>query len=241
MKTIICGASSGLGLELAKIFASDPKNEIVMGFGRRELKGEIGFDYYRCDALKGDELQLMINEAGLEEGEIDSLVVCIGDGSLANGSSIDIETWKQGFDTNLFGCINIVNHLLKVLRRGGGIIFINSICGLYRTGASPVYSCAKGALKDYANDLAARLGRRARVNSIYPGNILSEGNSWDRRLKSNRKETLGYISDNVPLDRFIYPAEIARLVEFLSSDLTAAITGANIAIDGGQTAKSGGH
>ena len=62
-----------------------------------------------------------------------------------------------------------------------------------------------------------------------------KGNNWDEKLKSNKKQVLNYIKNNVPLKRFGSPDDIANVVLFLSSKKSNFINGSNIIVDGGQT------
>ena len=69
---------------------------------------------------------------------------------------------------------------------------------------------------------------------ISPGNIFFKGGTWDKKYRLNPKKTKKYIKDNVPLNRFGNPDEIANGALFLSSDYANFVTGANFVIDGCQ-------
>ena len=61
------------------------------------------------------------------------------------------------------------------------------------------------------------------------------GSTWDKKMRKNKTNTLKYIKENVPLNKFGSPKDIANAVFFLSSDENNFITGSNLLIDGGQT------
>ena len=71
---------------------------------------------------------------------------------------------------------------------------------------------------------------------ISPGNVIFPGGIWDKKLKNNPIKVKKYINQNVPLNRFAKPEEIANAVVFLASDKSMFTTGSNLVIDGGQSA-----
>ena len=98
-----------------------------------------------------------------------------------------------------------------------------------------IYSIAKSALNSYVKIVSKDLAKRKiYINSICPGNILFPGSVWDLKLKKHRLKTIDYIKDNVPLNRFGEPKDIASLVSYLSSEQNSFITGSIINIDGGE-------
>ena len=83
--------------------------------------------------------------------------------------------------------------------------------------------------------MSLKYGNIIRVNTISPGNILSPGGTWDKKIKKDRVVVKKYIQSNVPANRLGSPEEIAYLALFLSSSKASFINGSNIVIDGGQT------
>jgi 3-oxoacyl-[acyl-carrier protein] reductase len=98
------------------------------------------------------------------------------------------------------------------------------------------YSAAKAAVINYAKNLSVQVAPNGiRVNCVAPGNVLFPGGSWERHLEQRREEVMRFIEQEVPLQRFGQPDEIADLIVFLSSPRAAFITGACVRADGGQT------
>ena len=120
-------------------------------------------------------------------------------------------------------------------KKDGSIIAISSIAGLETLNAPIEYSVSKKTLSSYCKNLSKKITSGLRINVVSPGNILMKGNNWDKKLKTNRKQVLNYIEDNVPLKRFGSPDDIANVVLFLSSKKSKFINGSNIIVDGGQT------
>lgn len=75
--------------------------------------------------------------------------------------------------------------------------------------------------------------RKITVNSISPGNVMFKGSVWDTKMQADSAATQQYISDNVPLNDFVQPTDIAQMVCQITR--TPMLTGQNIVIDGGQS------
>ena len=80
-------------------------------------------------------------------------------------------------------------------------------------------------------------GNKIKINAIAPGNIFFKGSVWEKKLTSDKRKTLNYIKENVPLKKLGNPDDISDLCLYLSSDSSNFITGAVFIVDGGQTKK----
>ena len=115
------------------------------------------------------------------------------------------------------------------------IVFISSIAGIHDLGAHLGYKSAKRNIIDYSQFLAKILSsRKIRVNTVSPGNIFFKGGNWSKKLQKNEKLIRKYIKENVPLNSFGRPEDIAIIVAYLLSTKSKFVTGANFVIDGGQ-------
>jgi 3-oxoacyl-[acyl-carrier protein] reductase len=171
-------------------------------------------------------------------GRLDALIANIGSGHGTLGWQVDAAEWTGVFETNFHGAVRLVTEALPqmVEAKRGGIVLISSIAGVESSPAPLPYSSAKSALIVYAKNLARQVAAAGvRVNAVAPGNIFFEGGSWAANLEARRDAVLKHIADEVPMQRFGTPEEIADLVVFLCSPRASFITGACIVADGGQT------
>lgn len=142
------------------------------------------------------------------------------------------EQWRQVIDTNLNGvyhvCRAVVFGMMK--RRGGAIVNLSSVAGVYGHGSQANYSASKAGIIGLTRSLAKETGRSGvRVNAVAPGFI--ETDMVAEMNDKARKEALS----SIPLRRMGTADEVADLVAYLVSDRAAYITGAVFQIDGGIT------
>ncbi|WP_406200647.1 3-oxoacyl-[acyl-carrier-protein] reductase [Kitasatospora sp. NBC_01560] len=142
------------------------------------------------------------------------------------------EQWREVIDTNLDGvyhvCRAVVFGMMK--RRGGAVVNISSVAGVYGHGTQTNYSASKAGIIGFTRALAKETGRAGiRVNAVAPGFI-----ETDMVAAMNDKARKDALS-SIPLRRMGTAEEVADLVAYLVSDKGAYITGAVLQIDGGIT------
>ena len=116
------------------------------------------------------------------------------------------------------------------------ILCISSIAGVEYLPAPTSYSVAKSALNAYVKSISFPLAKdKIRINSVSPGNIYFEGSVWSKKMEKSPDLVKSMLKDNVPLEKFGTPEDVANLVVWLSSDLSNFVTGSVMTSDGGQT------
>jgi NAD(P)-dependent dehydrogenase (short-subunit alcohol dehydrogenase family) len=124
--------------------------------------------------------------------------------------------------------------------RGGSIVNLSSISGIVAGHNLAAYNASKGAVRLLSKSVAlhgARLKPPVRCNSVHPTFI--EGDMVDAMLRSTPEpdKTREKMTRDIPLRRFGQPAEVADLAVYLLSDESRFVTGAEIPIDGGLSAR----
>ncbi len=114
---------------------------------------------------------------------------------------------------------------------GGSIINLSSIAGVVAFDDSAAYCASKGGVTNLTRELAVELGDDGiRVNAINPGVI-------ETAMSTEDAAVAGTLGDRIPLGRDGLPEEIAGVALFLASEESAYVTGHNLVVDGGYTAR----
>jgi 3-oxoacyl-[acyl-carrier protein] reductase len=237
----VAGASQGIGEGIALAFAREGASVFIGARGADRLAAAA----QRIAAASGHKPQIVVGDFTATAGDLltglppfDVLVVSYGATDTAPGFDTDDLSWKRLIDANLSGPAHLARHVGRTMaaRGRGAILFIGSICGHEVLGAPIAYNVGKTGLRALTKTMARELGPKGvRVNLIDPGNVLFESGRWAQRLAAN-PEDVSAIIDRVPLRRFGTPADIAEAAVFLCSQRASFITGADLIVDGGQTA-----
>jgi NAD(P)-dependent dehydrogenase (short-subunit alcohol dehydrogenase family) len=240
--SIITGAGSGIGRSIAKKFAEEG-SDIVIVYSRNDANANetariiraIGRDAFAVKAdvsnmVAVDELYKKVLE---KYSTIDILVNNAG--VYWGGPFLDLteEAWDRVFDVDLKGtflCTQTFGRYLRDTNRIGKVVNIGSVHGTraWREGSN--YGAAKAALIQLTRSMALELAPYGiNVNLVSPGAIAAGPN--ENRV--NNADFLLKIKEQVPLQRMGEGEEVANLVLFLASNESNYITGAEIVIDGG--------
>jgi len=243
---LVAGSSRGIGKGIATLLLGEGCRVCITGrdadqleVTRNSLQAKFGCDAVLASA--GDLEQPAGVKAALDTistawGDLDVLVVNLGSGRGQAGWDLDAVEWERLFSANFFGSVRLTQAAIPRMGRGGSIIMIASIVGVEATAAPLPYSAAKAALINYGKNLSRTLAASGiRVNCIAPGNIFFTGGSWEKHLQSRPEWVSQYLSNEVPLQRFGTPEEVAALAAYLASPLAAFATGGCYILDGGQT------
>ena len=232
---LVTGSSKGIGLSIAKKFKE--AKWVVIQNSRSEILEDslIGDSSIIADVTKSDEVMSLVKNIKDVYGHLDAIVCNVGSGKNIDSSNSQ-ERWNYFIKVNLFSATNIVDHALPLLENSS-VTVISSICGNSAIDGAPVeYSTAKAALNQYIKVMAKKYAEKEiRFNAVSPGNVIFDGSQWEEKLKSDEKNTINYIKQNVPMGKFIEPQDVAEIVYYLSSNNSRYITGQNFIVDGGQS------
>jgi 3-oxoacyl-[acyl-carrier protein] reductase len=212
---LITGASSGIGLAIAKSFQKQGMNVLAPGRGELNLLSDESIDWY-LSGLKCS-IDVLVNNAGI------NLLGAIG--------NLDEQNIKDTMQVNLLAPLRIIRNLAPrmISKKYGRIVNIGSIWGMITKPGRVTYTLTKSGLGGLTRSVAVELaGHNVLVNCVAPGYVNTK-----LTRKNNTSKELIKIKKSIPLQRLAKPDEIAELVLFLCSDKNTYITGQTIAIDGG--------
>ena len=168
-----------------------------------------------------------------EGWQVDGLVNNAGITQRSRLLEVSLADLQRVYETNVAGSLLGIQSLAPLMRSGASIVNVGSVAGL--TAHYPVaYTTSKWALRGLSRVAAMELGPRGiRVNTVHPGFI--ETPMTASAKPAFRQATLG----ETPLGRTGSVEEVSGVVLFLLSPLSSFVTGAEIPVDGGQSAHGG--
>jgi acetoacetyl-CoA reductase len=193
-----------------------------------------GFEFkaYEIDVANFDACQTAVAKIQSECGPIDVLVNNAGITRDTTFRKMDKASWDAVMHTNLDSVFNMTKPIIDGMseRGWGRVINVSSVNGQKGAFGQTNYSAAKAGMHGFTKAAALEYARKGvTVNTISPGYI------GTKMVMAIPKEVLdSKIIPQIPLGRLGKPEEVAGLVAYLCSDEAAFVTGANIAINGGQ-------
>ena len=237
---LVTGGMGGLGEAIcAKLAAGhnvvtthSPGNTKAQEWLDSMKKQGYAFHAYPCDVVDWDSCAGCVAHVVKDVGPVDVLVNNAGITRDMTFKKMDKANWDAVIRTNLDSCFNMTKQVCDgMTERGWGrIINISSVNGQKGAFGQVNYSAAKAGMHGFTKALALEVARKGvTVNTISPGYI------GTKMVLAIPKEVLdSKIIPQIPMGRLGKPDEIAGLVAYLASEEAAFVTGANIAINGGQ-------
>jgi 3-oxoacyl-[acyl-carrier protein] reductase len=236
-KVLITGSTRGIGLGTAQALAN--KGFFVYTNSRYAVKSLEGLSstnwaHLRFDAEKRSAVVEALKGVAESESSLDCLICAVGSGSVRPVERS--EAWEKNLSLNLISAVNVIEEALRIWSKTlKNILVISSIAGMKPMTDPPIeYSVAKAALNQFVKVKALELAPfGVNINAVLPGNILFPNSAWEKRVQSNERETIEYISNKVPLRRFGKISDVTEMVEFLLKP-NSFVTGQLMVTDGGQ-------
>ena len=232
---VVTGASGGIGQAITLCLAQAGARKVYALDLKDDTKWPSqNIENYSIDLQDENQISGFVDNINLNyPGGIDVLVNCAGVTFTNNFFDYSNEDWDTTYRINLLAPYLLSKGLAKNMFNGS-VINITSLNAELAFPNNPAYVTTKHGLKGLTKTLALELGKRSiRVNNVGPGYIKTEmtKKSWsnDTIHEERKKKTF--------LDRWGTPTDIAGTVLFLASDASSYITGQDIYVDGGWTAK----
>lgn len=245
---IVTGSASGIGRGIAQKLGAEGAKVVVADLSPEPNTGgtpthqkiqEEGGEaiFLETDVTDEESIQDTVYKAAEKYDQIDILVNNAG---VHHSASVTDETeagWSQVIGVNLNGAFMCSKHVIQHMLDEdvqGDIVNIGSIAGLVGYGESAAYCASKGAIVELTREMALDYGDKGiNVNAVDPG-VIKTAMTKDMR---EDEQTRQFMEQNTALPRLGEPEDIANAVAFLASDESDFITGENLVVDGGWTAK----
>lgn len=224
---LVTGGNRGIGRAIAEAFVAGGDNVAVTS---RTGEAPEGATAYACELTDPASVLAAYDEVEAAQGPVEVLVANAGitrDGLLLRMTD---EDWDAVLDTNLGSSFRLLRRGIKsMLRlRRGRIVLVSSVVALTGSPGQVNYAASKAGLVGMARSLAREVGSRGiTVNVVAPGYVETD---MTNELPDDLKATY---QQQIPLQRFAHPAEIADAVTWVASPTAGYMTGAVIPVDGG--------
>lgn len=233
---VVTGASGGIGAGIADRFAAAGATLVLQHHRSAAPRVDGKFATVQLDVTQPGAAQELIDQAVHHFGRVDALINNAGVQSVAGFDEISDEQWAEMIDTNITAC----HRLTQVFARHisgraaeGSVVHIASIEGKQPAPGHSHYSVSKAALIMHAKAAAVELGASGiRINAVSPGLIHRDG------IEDAWPEGVGRWLEKAPLGRMGQSTDIGDACVFLCSPLARWITGINLVVDGGVSARS---
>ena len=241
---VLTGASSGIGRAVARQLALCGARVVLVGRDEARLKQTAALLPDRAsrvlvlDLKETERIAPRLRQLSQEIGRLYGLCYCSGVVETRPLASFNPEKFRDMMDLNLTAGLELTKVICRhdvMVEEGGSILFMASIYGWVGMPGQLSYSATKGAMLAAARTLAAELARRRiRVNTLSPGLVHTPMTESALQLLS--KQQIRELEAAYPLGSG-QPEDVARSAAFLLAPQSAWITGADLIIDGGYTAR----
>jgi NAD(P)-dependent dehydrogenase (short-subunit alcohol dehydrogenase family) len=232
---VVTGAGSGIGLATVERFLLE--GALVAGF---DLDATAAADAGAHAAMTVDvtdegSMAEAMDRTVADLGSLDVLVANAGIAHEAKVENTELSDWDRVLRVNLTGVFLSAKHAIRRMPKGGSLVFHASMSGLVATAEEPASCASKAGVIALARSIAVdNAAQGIRANCVSPGVV-------DTPMTIAQFQPVPGFRDMVerahPAGRFALPSEIAAASAFLACDESAFITGANLVIDGGYTAR----
>jgi len=239
---LITGGSGGIGLSIVKKLIENKIKVIILDINAPNKKILLNklVEFKQTDLSDYKNLQSCLKEIKKKIKKIDYVINAAGvlwfdkDISL---EKININTWEKVLSINLSSIVIVLQNILPLMKKNkfGSIVHISSVDALSGDDKpQDAYGSSKAALLRLSKSISIQYAiKNIRSNSILPGPIETP---MQKRWKKNPKAKKD-LSKIIPLQRVGKPIDIANSVIFLLSDESSFITGTELIVDGGLTAR----
>ncbi|KAH8675584.1 3-oxoacyl-reductase [Xylariales sp. PMI_506] len=242
---LITGAAEGIGAAAVELFCKQGSKVVFLDYSESsahalldKIKGIPGATeptFFYCDVTNLEQLKECAQKTLDKYGAVDVLINnagAAGKDSRVPSLDITMEAFNYDINVNLRHQFFLTQYIVPAMKKqgSGSIINLGSIIWRIPETSAPVYATAKAAVVGMTRVHSKEFGPDGiRVNSIMPGAIATERQIKEVLTPEYEATTMAGQS----LKRRILPAEVARLMLFLASDDSSAVTGSSYVVDGG--------
>jgi NAD(P)-dependent dehydrogenase (short-subunit alcohol dehydrogenase family) len=240
---LITGASSGIGRQCAVTLSRMDANIILIARREDKLRETLSLMkpgphlFFPADVTDFKNLESIVADAVEKSGRISGFIHCAGKEVTLPLNMLNSKVYDDIFHVNVFSAFELIRLITnrKYIAPEASIVLMASVIALAGNSGISVYSATKGALVSAVKSLAVELApRKIRINCISPGLIRTEmfESLYDKISPDVMEKNIAQYPLGIGL-----PEDVANACIYLISDASKWVTGTNLVIDGGFTAR----
>lgn len=257
---LVSGALRGIGRACAECLAADGARVVLTDLDaeasddvRSALAAMPDSVYVQLDATSEEAWQRARAEVEQRFGRLDVLVNNVGSDLTGKVQDLKLEAWRRlmalNVDSTFLGTKTFQPLLATIGATtpcGSSIVNISSVMGLVGLAEASAYNASKGAVRLFTKAIALEFAEGRvpiRANSVHPGFVetpllLKGFENWAARVGNvTAQQLIDTMAETTPIKRLAKPTEIGKVVAFLASDDSSYMTGSEVVVDGGWSAR----
>lgn len=241
---VVTGAASGIGRQCAIDFSYAGANLVLLDINEEQLavtsvlcNPKVKCNAYQCDLVDTEGLENIVGKTVAENGLINGMVHCAGLEKTLPYNKLSVTDYNRIYQINVVGAMKLLSLLTQKNNRAENAkyVLIASITAIVGRPGVAAYAASKGALVSIVKTIALEMASKGlTINCISPGTILTP--LMQSMMEALTEEQQAERIAGFPLG-LGQPSDIANTAMFLLSDGARWITGQNIVVDGGYTAR----
>jgi NAD(P)-dependent dehydrogenase (short-subunit alcohol dehydrogenase family) len=227
----VTGGARGLGAAIAARFRAEGATVVTLDLAGGDEA---------CDVADEASIAAAFGRIGARHGRLDVLVANAGVvPPWCDLTAMDLDRWDRVFAVNVRGVVATLKHAVPLMTQGGAVVAMGSIMSEDGAPKQALYNATKHAVLGIVRVAAQELGPRGiRVNALGPGPIATEALRARVAARAaaggpSPEDALAAFAAETPLGRMATEEEVAKAALFLASDLSSAVTGRLLRVDGG--------
>ena len=246
----VAGGLGDMGRELVNVLLDSKSNVKIISSSNKFINRRKGLlkkprlEIIKTDYLNYENLFEMFENKSIK-GKRNCLISFVGSGKMEGEFPYTKKEVQRIWDINYFANRNLASAITEFLSKNDDFnheyksshVFTSSVASSNNVGAPLEYSASKAALEIFIKNLSHHISPKQRINTISPGHIYTPTGTWALKSKEDANKVISMINKSVPMGKLGDINDLKYIYMFFLSEFSSYLTGSNVVVDGGLSAK----